>query len=223
MCIRDSNNTALTHLDFSNNQVTSIDLTKNKALTQLFCASNQLPSLNITINTALTELNCSSNQLTSLNLKNGNNANFNSSVLHLENNPDLTCIKVDDKTYSDTNWTAVKDATAAYDTDCGLSLPSTNFTVQTKGESCLGENNGEINISATETFLYTASINGQSYPFTNNTLAVTNLAPGDYTVSISIPGEILEQNFNLVIAKGATITGKSSVSSKKVNLSLIHI
>jgi len=217
-----SKNTSLTLLDFTTNKVKSIDLTKNKALTQLFCASNELPSLNITENTALTELNCSSNQLTSLNLKNGNNINFNSSNLHLENNPNLICIKVDDKTYSDTNWAAAKDATAAYNANCGLSMPSTNFTVQTKGESCLGENNGEINISATETFLYTASINGQSYPFTNNNLAVTNLAPGNYIISISIPGETFEQNFNLTIAKGTSITGKSSISSKKVNVEIIE-
>ncbi|REG90733.1 T9SS type A sorting domain-containing protein [Flavobacterium aquicola] len=214
------NNTALTLLDFSKNQVTSIDLTKNKALTQLFCDSNKLPSLNITQNTALTELNCSSNQLTSLNLKNGNNTNFNSSALHLENNPNLGCIKVDNKTYSDTNWSVLKDATAFYDPDCGLSLPSNNFIVETKGESCLGENNGEINITASETFLYTASINGTEYPFTNNTLSVTNLAPRNYTVSITIPGETFEQNFNIIIAKGASITGKSSIISKKVNIQI---
>ncbi|WP_348824592.1 T9SS type A sorting domain-containing protein [Flavobacterium aestuarii] len=215
-----SKNTALTLLDFSKNQVTSINLTKNKVLTQLFCDSNKLPSLNITENTALTELNCSSNQLTSLNLKNGNNTNFNAAVLHLENNPNLSCIKVDDKTYSDTNWSGLKDATAFYDPDCGLSLPSDNFIIETKGESCLGENNGEINITASETFLYTASINGENYPFTDNALSVIDLAPGNYTISITIPGETFEQSFNLVIAKGTSITGKSTIKSKKVNIEI---
>ncbi|KAF2515707.1 T9SS type A sorting domain-containing protein [Flavobacterium foetidum] len=215
-----SKNTALTHLDFSTNKVKAIDLTKNKALIQVICNANQLTSLNVSENKTLTALNCSSNVLESLNLKNGNNKNFTVAAINFTGNPSLSCIRVDDKAYSDTNWLAAKDASAAYNTSCGLSLPPNNFTVQTKGESCLGQNNGEINIKALETLAYTASINGQTKSFTNNTLNVAGLTPGNYTVTITIPGEIFEQSFNLVIPKGITITGKSSISSKKVNVEI---
>jgi hypothetical protein len=37
---------------------------------------------------------------------------------------------------------------------------------------------------------------------------------------ITIPGQIFEQTFNIVIAKGATITGKSSITDKKVNVEI---
>ena len=58
--------TALTTLDCSYNQLTTLDLSKNTALTTLKCYSNQLTSLDVSNCTALTRLDCSSNQLTSL-------------------------------------------------------------------------------------------------------------------------------------------------------------
>ncbi|MCI9844581.1 T9SS type A sorting domain-containing protein [Flavobacterium pectinovorum] len=215
-----TNNTLLKVLDFSTNQIKNTDLSKHKFLTQLLCNINQLTTLDISKNNALTDLNCSSNQLVSLNLKNGNNTRFNAAAIHFENNPNLTCIKVDNKTYSDTNWGALKDATANYDTACGLNLPANNFTVLTKGESCPGENNGEITITATQAFAYAANVNGQSKTFTNNALNLSGLTPGNYTITITIPGELFEQNFNLTIAKATAITGKSSVASKNVHVEI---
>ena len=58
--------TALTTLWCSNNQLTSLDVSKNTALTTLSCNNNQLTSLDVSKNTALTDLNCYYNQLTSL-------------------------------------------------------------------------------------------------------------------------------------------------------------
>ena len=42
------------------------------------------------------------NQLTCLNLKNGKNTNIN--LIWLLNNPNLTCIDVDNSLYSQNNW-----------------------------------------------------------------------------------------------------------------------
>ena len=61
-----SQNTALTDLRCSSNQLTSLDVSQNTALTYLNCISNQLTSLDVTQNTALTGLDCYNNQLTSL-------------------------------------------------------------------------------------------------------------------------------------------------------------
>jgi len=61
---------ALTYLNCSNNQLTSLDVSNNTALTNLDCSYNQLTSLDVSNNTALTRLRCSNNQLVSLNLGN---------------------------------------------------------------------------------------------------------------------------------------------------------
>ena len=58
--------TALTQLDCSNNQLTSLDVSKNTALTLLNCSYNQLATLDVSKNTALEGLYCHENQLTSL-------------------------------------------------------------------------------------------------------------------------------------------------------------
>ena len=57
---------ALTELNCTDNQLTSLDVSKNTALTSLKCYNNQLTSLNVSGCTVLTSLDCYSNQLTSL-------------------------------------------------------------------------------------------------------------------------------------------------------------
>ena len=94
--------TDLTILSCDNNQLTSIDLSNNTALEYLFCANNQLTSLNVSNNSALFYLGCVNNQLTSLDVRNGNNTNL--AFFYSTNNPNLTCIYVDDADYSNANW-----------------------------------------------------------------------------------------------------------------------
>jgi Leucine-rich repeat (LRR) protein len=110
-------NTSLTSLNCDANQLSSLDVTQNTSLTSLNCDANQLSSLDVTQNTSLTFLICSSNHLSNLDVRNGNNSNiyyFNAGY-----NPNLSCIQVDDSTYSTTNWTNV-DAIAIFSTDCSL-------------------------------------------------------------------------------------------------------
>jgi Leucine-rich repeat (LRR) protein len=61
-----SKNTALTFLSCNENQLTSLDVSKNLFLSGLLFGFNQLTSLDVSKNAALTELNCGSNQLKSL-------------------------------------------------------------------------------------------------------------------------------------------------------------
>jgi hypothetical protein len=120
-------NTALTHLSFAFNQLTSLDVTQNIALNTLYCLSNQLTSLDLTQNTALTTLRCDSNQLTCLNVKNGNNLNFN--YFDSRINPNLTCIEVDDDTWSTANWVNI-DAQTSFSTYCGNPCSSTTVDIE---------------------------------------------------------------------------------------------
>ena len=115
-----SQNSALTSLGCSSNQLTSLDVSQNSALISLDCPNNQLTSLDVSQNSALTSLVCQNNQLTSLDVRNGNNINID----HLsypgfktENNPNLTCIDVDDVNYSTTNWTDI-DPQHYFSTTC---------------------------------------------------------------------------------------------------------
>ena len=99
-----SQNTVLEQLGCGENQLTSLDVSNNTALTYLTCGFNLLTSLDVSSNTALTLLGCWFNQLECLNVANGNNSNL--SAFSAEYNPNLTCIQVDDVTYSTSNWTA---------------------------------------------------------------------------------------------------------------------
>ena len=70
-----SANTALTTLRCANNQLTSLDVSAATALSFFQCQNNQLTSLDVSNNTALIILSCYGNQLTSLDVRNGNNIN----------------------------------------------------------------------------------------------------------------------------------------------------
>lgn len=139
-----SSNTLLEYLYCANNQITSLDLSNNPLLYGLECQNNDLTNLNISINTELYYFDCGiSNQLTSLdvshcdtlrflycdnnqllclNLKNGNNDD--PMILEAFNNPDLTCIEVDDPTWASSNWTVAWgniDPTMSFSSYCGNS------------------------------------------------------------------------------------------------------
>ena len=95
-----------------------------------------------------------------------------------------------------------------------FALPIDNFSIESRAETCANKNNGQIVITAAQTYAYVATINGTNYNFTNNSLTISNLAPGVYPVCITIPGKTnFEQCFSLTIAKGSSLTGKSLVTS----------
>ncbi|WP_264552712.1 T9SS type A sorting domain-containing protein [Flavobacterium sp. N2038] len=213
-----TNNIALTHLTFELTRIETIDLSQNKNLLYLDCTNSPLKSLDISKNPQVYYLNCQYNQLEKLNLKNGNNTLMSTNNVAFYGNSKLYCILVDDVNYANTNWSNKKSSIATFNTECTgeLNLPANNFTVETKGESCTGENNGEISIVGKNSFAYVATINDKSYAFTNNSLKVTSLTPGTYKIKITIPEMIFEQNFTVTIPKGANISGKSSITSKNV-------
>ena len=113
-----STNTALTDLRCYNNLLTSLDVSGCTALTYLNCDNNQLTSLDVSTCTALTYLYCDNNQLTSLDLRNGNNYSL---AFYANDNPNLTCINVDDATWSTYNWTVANyniDSQSYFSNNC---------------------------------------------------------------------------------------------------------
>jgi len=120
-----SNNPLIHYLGCSQNNLTSLDLSANTALQTLACSNNHLTNLDLSGNTALSFLKCNSNNLVELNVKNGNNTNF--IFFNAINNPDLTCIMVDDAAWSTANWTNI-DATAYFSENCDVTyIADSNF------------------------------------------------------------------------------------------------
>lgn len=125
-----SKNVALEELICYENQIESIDVSKNTALKHLDCRYNKISVLDLSMNTKLTGLYCNDNELISLNVRNGNNANV--TYFDATNNPNLSCIYVDDKTADLSFWE--KDATATFvnnEAECGALTSVDDIKMQT--------------------------------------------------------------------------------------------
>ena len=108
---------ALDNLYAFNCGLTSLDLSGNPALETFVIGQNPLTSLDLSANPALAIFSCRNmNSLVQLNLQSGTNTSILS--FNAELNPSLTCIQVDDVTYSTTNWTNI-DTGTNFSTDCG--------------------------------------------------------------------------------------------------------
>lgn len=161
-----SQNTKLTTLKCNANSIESLDLRKNMALQHLECNHNQLTFLDLSKNSQLTWMYSYSNPLTNMNLANGSNTNltyFNTTYC-----PNLTCIQVDDVSWSTVNWTPAgqhMDATASFSTDCNLpctiDIPDANFKAYLVGNTSINTN-GDAEIQCDEASAYTGMISCQS-------------------------------------------------------------
>ena len=100
-----SANVALTHLVCGVNDLITLDVSNNINLIELICSHNDIIFLNISNNIYLTELACANNSLLSLDARNGNNTNMQNGFWTIDN-PNLTCIDVDDDIWSTLHWTA---------------------------------------------------------------------------------------------------------------------
>ncbi|CAL2057062.1 M60 family peptidase N-terminal accessory domain-containing protein [Tenacibaculum sp. 190524A05c] len=120
--------TALTGLDVTANtklevviiervNFSSIDVSTLSLLRQLRIGDNSFTELDVSNNPALERLECENNNLTYLNLKNGNNTNITNSNFIATGNSSLTCIEVDDPSWSTTNWTNI-DNTSSFNSYC---------------------------------------------------------------------------------------------------------
>ena len=118
-------------LDCSVNNLTNLDISNNLFLTHLYCNDNALISLDVSNNIVLSALVCYSNQLQSLKLT----TNLVTTLSDFTNNPNLTCIEVDNVSYANSFWVNLKDPIASYSIDCMnsvvLNTTSTNGNIMT--------------------------------------------------------------------------------------------
>ncbi|MDC0204465.1 hypothetical protein OAJ65_01570 [Flavobacteriales bacterium] len=73
--------------------------------------------LDLSMNTQLENIMLRYGGITALNLKNGNNTMIDSLNFTISNNPNLTCIKVDNANWSTANWVAIDQVTGELNID----------------------------------------------------------------------------------------------------------
>jgi subtilisin-like proprotein convertase family protein len=102
-------------------------------------------------------------------------------------------------------------------------LPATNFQIETVGETCPDQDNGEINIIAVKSYNYSTTINNVSYNFTKN-LNISNLPAGTYPFCIDVfvtdENKTYQQCYNVVIETGGLILGKTEVENNKLKVEI---
>ena len=117
-----SSNTALEILASYDNQLTELIVSSNPALEILTCNSNNLTTLDLSSNTNLEILSVDNNQLETLDIRNENNASITYFIA--TNNPNLSCIFVDNADYSSTNWTTIDPAATFVEDEAACSALS---------------------------------------------------------------------------------------------------
>ncbi|MGB4969862.1 MAG: fibronectin type III domain-containing protein [Saprospiraceae bacterium] len=219
-----SQNTKLEQLNCSNNLLQTLDLNGNLKLRELYCFQNQLNQLNLKDNTNLETIDCNdnnlnildfsknnnliqiwcyNNKLLSLNLANGINEDM--SLIEAFNNPDLTCIQVDDEDYSKANWRSGKfkfDAQHIFSEKCDpCTDPSilfiSNFLVS--GTACT-----EDSIRLIEYGFFQDSIQDIEFlwDFGNNRSSnerdpiIIYTQPGKYAIVLKLKSSICEATIN---------------------------
>lgn len=100
-----SSNPLLSFLDMRGNMIPNIDVTGNPALKLFYCDQNPITTLDLSQNSILLNIRLNETDLTSVDFRNGNNTIVN--TFFALNNPDLDCIFVDNRLFSETNWTNV--------------------------------------------------------------------------------------------------------------------
>ncbi|RBW54346.1 hypothetical protein DS884_18040 [Tenacibaculum sp. E3R01] len=108
-------NASLKYLNCKLNQLTSLDVSNNLALDIFYCGNNLIGDLDVSNNPNLRYFNSKNGALKNLNVANGQNLSIAS--FDIRNNPDLTCVQVDDVAHSTSSWTN-KDSQTNYSTLC---------------------------------------------------------------------------------------------------------
>jgi Leucine-rich repeat (LRR) protein len=171
-----SQNTQLTDLECQYNSISILDLSQNSNLSFLTCYDNSIATLDLSNNTALETVAVgTNNSLSELNIANGNNTNI--TTFDAASSPQLTCITVDDVTYSTANWTSI-DAQTSFSTNCGaciVNIPDANFKAYLVGNAAINTN-GNTEIECTEASATTyMSCNGLSIADLTGLEAFTSL------------------------------------------------
>jgi len=167
-----------------NGNMSALDLTANVNLTHLDLGRCNFTTADYSYLINLEVFGIRENILTSLNVANGNNTNL--TLFDATDNPNLTCIQVDDATYSTTNWASI-DATSSFSTNCGT-VGVNEITQTLELTTYPNPTTGLVIFSTTEQIgsIEIFNLTGQKVATFNNTntIDISNLTNGVYFAKI---------------------------------------
>jgi endoglucanase Acf2 len=105
--------------------------------------------------------------------------------------------------------------------ELGLVLPTNNFTVKITGVSCIGKENGSIEVSAIENHSYKAILNGVENAFQGNKILLSDLSPGAYDLCLEVLGTDYSQCYSIEVDEGTTVSAKSTESMKYSTIEIL--
>ena len=214
-----SNNISLVRLFCGGNQLSSLNLSNNSSLVVLRCGNNPLGSLDLSNNNLLAQLFCRNSILTDLNIKNGNNIALDS--LFITNNPNLSCIEVNNINYFNNNFAIVNenvDSQHYFSNDCSsvsydctdslevtdVIIDNTNLTMN------IAIYNGYNSYLSMPYVAFTIDANGDTIQQGNmNLFGAINLDTSWYNYSINSainPSYPLTMYFVYVVSIGGSVT-----------------
>jgi hypothetical protein len=189
----------ITKLDVSGEDIQDLSgIEAFVALEELRCQDNQLLDLDLSSNPNLNLLLCNDNTLNNLNVKNGNNENMFFCVLI--NNPDLTCVTVDNVNYANDTW-ILRDGQTHFSGQCIVGLEDYEF-----------ENNVSflltdliLNIKSNQEFSYSVcDLNGRVVKNNLNVnsfetvINLNSLVSGIYVVSVVTESGITSRKIRVI-------------------------
>ena len=209
-----SNNVLLKYVNLNYNQLTSLEVSNLTLLEILACGANNINTLNVNNNPNLIFLNCAENNMQSLYVQNGSNQLLNGTIVIdtftnprflADNNPNLTCIFVDDIANATQNWVS-KDPNSTYVLS---ELECNNLNVETFEKNALkifpNPTSDFLNISLQNESLVDSKIEinnilgeliySKNIKTENSKINVENFSKGIYILSVEKNGTILKSKF----------------------------
>lgn len=147
-------------LDVSENNLTLLDLSNSIKLEVLYAENNLLSSVDLTSNSEINVIWLNNNNITDLDLRNGSNETIYE--LRLNENPNLTCVQVDDTEYFSNQGFDTNNDQFVFSLDCSstsqdiISISDTNFeqALIDKNIDSDGIVNGQVLASDIDTIEY---------------------------------------------------------------------
>ena len=159
------NNTLLNDIYIGRCKVSTLDLAECPNLEEIYLNSNQFTTIDFSNNPLLKDVDVSKNQLTSIDLRTGNTQNFTN--IDLLENPDLTCVSIDDPEHAILLFSSEIDPQTKYSKECGVYtyIPDDNFetALNVLGLDDLSGDNHILNANAA----LATSLNISSYNISN--------------------------------------------------------
>ncbi|MEP2024747.1 MAG: T9SS type A sorting domain-containing protein [Reichenbachiella sp.] len=164
-------------LDVSNKGILSAaGIEAFTGMTGVNVSNNQIITLDLSASASLTSVDVSDNSLTVFKFDNG--ANTSVTIFDATGNEDLTCLTVDNATYSQSNWTNIP-AGAGFSTDCAIDIPNAAFKTKLTTHSPDIDLNDDGEIQVSEAFAFAGDMN------VSNSTSITDLIGIEAFVNIS--------------------------------------